>query len=357
MSFITSIETAVPKYCHQQKDIASFFVNKTDDVTTQRKIKFVSDKSGINTRYSVVNDFSSNSGFTLFTSNNEIPSLSQRMAIYQAEALNLALEAVHNNKNFETLKSKITHVITVTCTGVFAPGLDIQLMQALHLSTSVARNSVNFMGCNAAILALKQADAICKAEKHAQVLIVCVELCTIHFQHNNNEDNILSNSLFGDGASALIVSSDKPSANNYPLLKINSFNSIIIEKGFNDMAWQLSSTGFLMNLTSYVSELINGNMNDFLRQISLSKNDIDYWAIHPGGKKIIDDFATTLSLDKHDLEASYEVLQRYGNMSSPTILFVLKQLIDKKNITSNKKIFVAAFGPGISLETVLLESI
>ena len=122
------------------------------------------------------------------------------------------------------------------------------------------------------------------------------------------------------------------------------------------MAWQLSSTGFLMNLTSYVSELINSNMNEFFRTIKLDKSTIDYWAIHPGGKKIVDDFAVTLQLQPQQLQASYDVLKQCGNMSSPTILFVLKQLIDNTvNSKTNETIFAAAFGPGITLETMQLK--
>ena len=357
MSYIIAIETAIPKYCHQQKDIARFFIDGTEDETIKRKLKYVSDKSGIEARYSVINDFSSTeNNNTLFANKTTIPSLEKRMAVYQSEALLLALQAINKIQNISNLKSSITHIITVTCTGLFAPGLDIEIMLAMQLSSSVARHSINFMGCNAAILALKQAKAICDSTANATVLIVCVELCTIHFQHNNADDNILANILFGDGAAATLVSSNVSEQIDFPVLKINSFHSLIIPKGFNDMAWQLSSTGFLMNLTSYVSELINSNMNEFFRTIKLDKSTIDYWAIHPGGKKIVDDFAVTLQLQPQQLQASYDVLKQCGNMSSPTILFVLKQLIDNTvNSKTNETIFAAAFGPGITLETMHLK--
>lgn len=355
MSYIVAIETAVPQYCHQQKDIATFFMQLTKNETIQRKIKFVSDKSGITTRYSVINDFSNEGKRTLFHPQT-MPSINHRMAVYQSEALKLALQAIYKITNFQSLKNTITHIITVSCTGVYAPGLDIQLMKELEFSSSTTRHSINFMGCNAAILALKQAKSICDSTSNSTVLMVCVELCTIHFQHNETDDNILSNNLFGDGAAATIISSTMPNKVNYPLLKISSFHSLIIAKGHNDMAWQLSTTGFLMNLTSYISELINGNMKAFFENNAINKNEIDYWAIHPGGKKIIDDFANTMQLKPQQLQASYETLKNYGNMSSPTILFVLKHLIDNmESAKANETIFTAAFGPGITLETMHLQ--
>ena len=350
MSYLIAIETAVPNYCHQQKDITSYFIDEANEIQTKRKLKFISEKSGIDYRYSVLNDFSHEQ--KIFLKGKNSPTIEDRMALYQTEALPLALKAIKKIKGYKT---SITHIITVTCTGLFAPGLDIQLMNALNLPSTLERSSVNFMGCNAAILALKQAKSICDSQSNATVLIVCVELCTIHFQNNQTDDDILANTLFADGAAACMVSS-LPNKNATINLKLTSFNSLIIPKGYHDMAWQLSSTGFIMNLTSYISELINGNMLSFLKNIQLDKQQIDYWAIHPGGKKIVDDFKMTLQLEKADLQASYDILQQFGNMSSPTILFVLKTLLENvKNPKPNQTIFAAAFGPGITLESMQLQ--
>ncbi len=359
MSYIIAIETAVPEFCHQQKNITTFFVNSTNNDNTKRKLNYISEKSGINTRHSVLNDFSlTQTSSVLFkhNNNNTTPLLTKRMALYKLHAKTLALNAVNKIANFDEVKKTITHIITVTCTGLFAPGLDIDLIRELNLNATTQRSSINFMGCNAAILALNNANNICNSINNANVLIVCVELCTIHFQNNNTDDNILANTLFADGAAAIIVSANKQSIINENSIKIKNFNSLIIHKGQNDMAWQLSETGFLMNLTSYVSELINGNISLFLDEINLKKTDINYWAIHPGGKKIIDDFATTLNLSNNELQSSYEILSKYGNMSSPTVLFVLKHLIENTaNVLKNETIFVAAFGPGLSIETLQLQ--
>jgi predicted naringenin-chalcone synthase len=354
LSYLIAIETAVPDYCHEQEDICSFFVKATNNVTTQRKLQFLSEKSGISRRYSVLNDFNTaEENPVLFNSSLPSPLLTERMFIYRKHGLNLALKAILNIDQFSILKDSISHIITVTCTGLFAPGLDIDLIRELHLAPSVQRSSINFMGCNAAILALNAANNICNTSPNAKVLIVCVELCTIHFQNNDTDDFILANTLFADGAAAVIIGSQPLEQKK---VKIQSFNSLLIDKGKNDMAWNISETGFIMNLTSYVSALISGNMQEFLKGINLKKESIDYWVIHPGGKKIIDDFALALELKNNELQASYDVLSKYGNMSSPTVLFVLKQIIESSgNAPMGSKLFAAAFGPGLSIETMQLQ--
>ena len=360
MSFLLSIETANPKYCHLQSEVLDFYINAIDtkDQLVARKIKVIAAKSGIKKRYSVLKDFSLKpSAFTFFPQNKSlepIPTLSQRMECYQQNALALSLDAVNKIKDFKKIKSKITHIITVTCTGLFAPGLDLELIDALKLKPTTNRSSINFMGCNAAILALKQADQICNSQKNALVLVVCVELCTLHFQKKFTDDYILSNLLFSDGAAAALIGSKNESVDEkFSPYKMTSFKSIIINEGKKDMAWKVSETGFIMNLTSHVSELLNRYLPDFLGSDLLAKKENMHWAVHPGGRKIIDDFCKTLDIDKTQLKHSYNTLENFGNMSSPTILFVLKSIIETEK--SKKNIFAAAFGPGLSIETVLLK--
>ena len=329
MSYIAAIETSVPKHCHTKKSFADFFSNATDDALVKRKIKIISDKTTIEKRYSVLKDYSLPAEeFEFYEKDKSLlpePSLTKRMMVYKEEAIKLSIEAVKKIKNIDEIKNSITHLITVTCTGMFAPGLDIELMRSLKLNTNIERSSINFMGCNAAILALKNADTICKSNTDAKVLIVCTELCTLHFQKKFNDDYLLSNLLFADGCAAVLVTAKANNIQEDKLLKINSFNSLILHNGYNDMAWQLSETGFIMNLTSYVSTLIKENIKTMLDSLKINPNKIDYWAIHPGGKKIVDDFFETLQLDKSKAAESYDVLRNYGNMSSPTVLFVLKQ--------------------------------
>jgi len=357
LSYVTAIETSLPANCHQQKVISDFYANTTDDLNIQRKIRIVAKKAGIETRYSVLDDYSKNpSEFTFFSPNKHIdpePTLSQRMDFFRTEALKLSLAAIGKIQHIEKIKDSITHVITVTCTGLFTPGLDIEIIKELHLKPTTQRSSINFMGCNAAILALNSANNICNSIPNSKVLIVCVELCTLHFQKNYSDDYILSTALFADGCAAVILDSEPSKGQN---LKIKSFDSLILHEGFQEMAWQITEKGFIMNLSSYISDLINGNMRDFLANMNLKNDSVDYWAIHPGGKKILDDFLNTLKLEKKDLHHSYEVLRQFGNMSSATILFVLKALInDNKSAKKGEQIFTAAFGPGLSIETMRLE--
>jgi len=360
VSYITAIETAVPEYCHTQDAITSFYGNSTNDLSIRRKIKTIASKAEIDTRYSVLSDFSSTPEFfTFFSKNHSIdpePTLTQRMSCFRAEALKLSLKAIKKIKDLESTKNSISHIITVTCTGLFTPGLDVEIIKELDLSPFTKRSSVNFMGCNAAILALNSANSICNSMPNSKVLVVCVELCTIHFQKNYSDDYILSTALFGDGCAAVMVESNSSNDSFYNGLQIKSFNSLLIHKGYQEMAWQITEKGFIMNLTSYVSEMINGSMKEFLNGISLDKNSIDYWAIHPGGKRILDDFSETLDIDKAELHQSYDVLKRYGNMSSATVLFVLKQVIESnEHAKKGETIFSAAFGPGLSIETVQLQ--
>lgn len=362
MSYISCIETANPRYELTQEQHVTFYCNTIahGDIASARKIRAIASKSGIKKRFSVIEDFTLKpEQFTFFSKNNSlepIVSLEDRMSIYKTEALELSLSAIKKIKNFAAIEQQITHLITVTCTGLFAPGLDIELIQELKLNPTISRNSVNFMGCNAAILALKQADYICKSSANAIVLIVCTELCTIHFQKKHEDEFLLSNLIFSDGSATAIVTTEPLLVHeSYKALKIDSFYSEVIHEGGNDMAWQLSKTGFLVNLTSNVSPLINNRLPSILNRIYSKNLKINHWAIHPGGKKILDDFCRTISINPLELEVSYRVLQEFGNMSSPTIFFVLKELLQSKTTSKNETVFTAAFGPGLSLETVLLK--
>lgn len=360
MSYIIDIQTAVPKYKHAQEIVSNFYQNSTDDLLLKRKIKIVSSAAAIHFRYSVLNDFSVEpEQFSFFPKNKYLlpePSISSRMNFYKQNACQLSIQAIKKLNGFESIKNSISHIITVTCTGLSAPGLDIELIKELELSNTIHRSSINFMGCNAAILALKQANDICNSQSEAIVLVVCTELSTLHFQKNYSDDYIMSTALFGDGTAAVLLSSRKLKSNYSHSVKVQSFHAALLLSGVNDMAWSVTDTGFVINLTSYVSKLINGNIKKLLDRLAINPNEIDHWAIHPGGKKILDDFGEALDLPDEKLKSSYDVLRNYGNMSSPTILFVLKEVLESnKTVQKGEKIFTAAFGPGLSIETMVLE--
>lgn len=358
MSKLVSVGTAVPVHRHRQEEILDFMIrvyamNETD----KRKLKYLYHKSGIDTRYSVIPDYSLPAAEWQFYSPTEnlepFPKLEQRMKWFGKEAAALSLQAI--GKCMERFPgTEITHLITVSCTGMSAPGLDLELLELLKLPPTTFRTSVNFMGCYAAIHALKIADAFCKADKAARVLIVCTELCTLHFQQENTVDNLTSSLLFSDGSAAVLVSGDDNAAG----LQLSHFYSAVSLKGKQDMAWELSSKGFQMTLSSYVADIIREDFNELVLQALAAgqhrKEQITGWCIHPGGKKILEAVSNSLGFANGELGHSFDILQEYGNMSSPTVLFVLERMMKDPVMKRPGKIFSAAFGPGLTIETLIL---
>ena len=359
MSQIISIGTALPRFRHNQQEILNFMsriyaFNEKD----RRKLRYLYQHSGISNRYSVLADYSlppEKWSFYPPTENLEpFPSLEKRMQVFNQFAPGLSAESIRNCLQNKLDPRAITHLITVTCTGLSAPGLDLQLMELLDLPKNIFRTSVNFMGCYAAIHALKLADAICRSEPGAKVMIVCTELCTLHFQQEATMDNITSSLLFGDGSAAVLVTGDgdkKPGG-----MRIHGFYAEVKPAGKHEMSWALSSTGFAMTLRSYVPGLIEEDFKNLvknaLQQNSISLDSVTGWCIHPGGRKILEAIEKSLELPKEELSAGYEVLNEFGNMSSPTILFVLDRIF-KKTDSKKQTIFAAAFGPGLTMETFI----
>jgi len=355
LSKIISIGLALPPYKHKQDDILKFMqlvyaMNNNDN----RKLKYLYHHSGIDHRYSVIPDYSlgvNDWEFYPQTENLEpFPSLEHRISLFNKTAGTLSVtaiqECIHGAGDNE-----ITHLVTVSCTGMSAPGLDLQVMELMDLPKNIYRTSVNFMGCYAAIHGLKMADAICNSEKNAKVMIVCTELCTLHFQKEPTIDNIASSLLFGDGAAAVLVTGDEY---NKKGLKLDQFYSEVITKGKKDMAWELSSTGFLMTLSGFIPELLEEDFNPLvtraLEKAGISRNEIARWCVHPGGRRILDAIHRSLSFANGDLKYSYETLSEVGNLSSATILFVLKKIMNS-GLTTGQRVFAAAFGPGLTMET------
>ena len=327
----------------------------------KRKLKFLYHQSAIETRYSVLPDYSLHADEWEFYPASEnlepFPNLELRMRWYNKTAPAISVNALQKCVDQKIDKDEITHLITVSCTGMSAPGLDLQIMELMNLPKNIFRTSINFMGCYAAIHAMKLADAFCKNEQNAKVLVVCTELCTLHFQKETTPDNIASALLFADGAAAILITHEDSKLDG---LKLKNFYSEVGFNGKNDMSWRLSSSGFLMKLSGYVPELIEQDFNRFLQNALESANikeeDITHWCIHPGGKRILSSIEKCTSISHDDLKHSYRVLNDYGNMSSPTVLFVLKEML---NCLPNKKekktnIFGAAFGPGLTMETFIL---
>jgi predicted naringenin-chalcone synthase len=324
----------------------------------KRKLKFLYHHSGIETRNSVVGDYSRPIGDWKFYPHAEnlepFPSLEHRMSWYDKYAGPLSVDAIRHCITGRIHPAEITHLITVSCTGMSAPGLDLHIMELMDLPKNIFRTSINFMGCYASIHALRLANSICQTEPDSRILIVSTELCTLHFQREPTMDNISSSLLFADGSAAVLVTAD-----DYPAkgVQLSGFYSEIIRKGKKDMAWELSSTGFQMTLSNYIPDLVEQDFGELvgkaLEKCHLRKEDISHWCIHPGGKKILESVHKSLNFNNGHLQTSYEVLKHNGNMSSPTILFVLERIMKNLDYSRRENIFGAAFGPGLTIETFI----
>jgi len=362
MSTIISIGTAVPKYSAKQSAILEFMKTAYNDDTASRKLNILFHNSGIQTRYSVLPDFGNKqSQNNFFNVNQQVPNVTQRLTVFKENAASLAIAAIKvafQKLNTNIADAEITHLITVSCTGIYAPGLGSELIEQLDLPNDIFHTAINFMGCNAAYPALNLADMITKTDDNAKVLIVCVELCTLHFQAVDNNDNLLANTIFGDGAAAVVVISDKAAKKNHQSgLSISGFYSLLLNKGKSLMGWNITPVNFEMVLDSGIPEFIGNEVNEIVRKASeklkINPSAIDKWAIHPGGKKILDSIKKQMQLSDSNMQYSYKVLSDYGNMSSPTILFVLNEIMQAEH-AAGETLFSIGFGPGLSIETALL---
>ena len=352
MAYIKKIGTANAPYCHEQSAIKDFAINQYDiPEKYMARVERMYDNSWIDSRYSAIGDFTNANGApVLLKSKTEEASTESRMGIFFDVAPKMCETAIKKILNEDELQH-ITHLITVSCTGISAPGLEIILLENLNLPKNITRLGVNFMGCYAGFHAMKIAKAICADQQNAQVLIVDVELCTLHFQNEFTMDNVASTLLFADGAAATLVNNEADNS----LYKMESFYTEVALQGKKDMAWHIGPTGFQMTLSSYIPTILGENILPLLNNAIENKDDIKHWAIHPGGKKILQEFTKALSLEEEDLTTSFDILRQYGNMSSVTIFYVLEAM--KGKITqSGEKIFAAGFGPGLTIESGLLTS-
>jgi len=360
-SAITAIGTATPIYRRSQSDIAKLMAKGLHLSTARSKILHkIYTASGIEHRHSVLVDYAREFGdFEFFPNEKEkpFPTTKDRMLLYKTHALSLAIAAIEDClTDAHCQKSNITHLITVSCTGMYAPGMDVEIVQHLQLASSVKRTAVHFMGCYGAFNALKLADAICQADDHAHVLVVCVELCSLHVQKEFTMDNIISNALFADGASAVLIEQPRD-ASRY--LQFEMFHCDLVPQTQQEMTWHISDFGFEMVLSAYVPEAIKLGIHRFsqrlLKDASILQEDIDYYAIHPGGVAILQACEASLGITAEDNRFSYQVLRDHGNMSSATILFVLNAIWKQLTTTDHQKtVFGCAFGPGLTLESMLL---
>ncbi|MFJ4030165.1 type III polyketide synthase [Paenarthrobacter sp. NPDC089989] len=368
--YMRSLETAVPPTILVQSQARDVFAAQPGLTRLgSRLVTTCFDSAAIDTRYTAVAELSLDAHpenpqfFDLATNRVLSPSTKARNEIFAVEATKLFIEAgkaaVAGAPGIGL--DDITHVITVSCTGFFNPGPDYKVVRALGLQPSVQRYHLGFMGCYAAFPALRAAKQFCVADPSAVVLVICAELCSLHVRTSNDPDTIMGSAIFGDGAAAAVVTAREPEGPE-PVIRLDHFETVLTPVGEEAMAWNIGDEGFEMVLGSYVPHIIEDHITGALEPLLAKEpglsdkpyRDITHWAIHPGGRSILDKVESKLELTADQLVPARETLREYGNMSSATVLFVLKYMLDRPAREREERICSMAFGPGLTVETGLL---
>ncbi|MBT2587332.1 type III polyketide synthase [Arthrobacter sp. ISL-95] len=367
--YMRSLETAVPQTILVQQQARDVFASQPGLTRLgTRLVNTCFDSAAIDTRYTAVAELSLDAHpenpqfFDAETNRVLSPSTKVRNEIFATEATKLFVEAgkaaVAQAPGIDL--DDVTHVITVSCTGFFNPGPDYKVVRALGLNPAVQRYHLGFMGCYAAFPALKAASQFCAADPTAVVLVICVELCSLHVRTSNDPDTIMGSAIFGDGAAAAVVSARELSGPE-PAIRLDHFETVLTPVGEEAMAWNIGDEGFEMVLGSYVPHIIEEHITGALAPLlakepslaGLPYRDITHWAIHPGGRSILDKVESKLELTQEQLVPARETLREYGNMSSATVLFVLKYMLERPATEREERICSMAFGPGLTVETGL----
>lgn len=353
-AYLNRVATAVPGH-----DVHRFFIDfasslLAEDPRRQAIFNRMADKGGIEHRFScfapAANAEAGSADAEGVYARGAFPGTAKRMDMFAATAPVLAEQAVN-----EVLAGQdrvgITHLIVTTCTGFSAPGIDLEIIARCGLATGIERTIIGFMGCYAAINALKQARHIVRSEPEARVLVVNVELCTLHLKETTDLEKLLSFCLWGDGCAASIVSGE-PSG-----MALDSFRGVVAADSRDLMTWSVRDDGFDMVLSGKVpaaiSDVLGARAGEILRDKQVA--DIDLWAVHPGGRSVLDAVERALNLSAEALAPSREVLRASGNMSSATVMFVLASMLADRQ--ADQQGCAMAFGPGLTAETMLFHTV
>ena len=280
------------------------------------------------------------------------PTTAARMGVFARESASLACEASASALRRAAIDpSRITHLVTVSCTGFASPGVDQLLVSGLGLSAGIGRTHIGFMGCHGALNGIAVANAIVRADPAAVVLLCCIELCSLHMHYSERVDQLIANALFADGAAAAVFA--QSTHESQPAVR--GCKSWIVPDTADLMSWHIGDNGFVMTLNAKVperlSQVVPGWMDSVLDSCGVRRSEVGAWAIHPGGPRIVDALAAALGMGEHATLDSLEVLRENGNMSSPTILFILDRMMRERR----PRPWVAmAFGPGLAAEAVVL---
>ena len=307
----------------------------------------MAERSGIQARYSPLDVQGSNSdsevdAYGLYQL-GRFPSTAERMRLYKRFAPPLMYRALDRLALSDEERSRIRHVIVTTCTGFYAPGLDFDAMDYLKLDASVERTMIGFMGCYAGINALKQARHIVRSQPGDSVLVINLEICTLHLQESQNLGEVLSFLVFGDGCAASLVSA-RPAG-----LELTGFKAIRLENTADLITWDVGDQGFDMVLSGQVPASVARALHAHKSEL-LNEGNVSLWAVHPGGRSVLDAVEEALELPAAALAHSREVLRRYGNMSSATVMFVLQSIL--QSAKAGEVGCAMSFGPGLTAETM-----
>jgi predicted naringenin-chalcone synthase len=360
---LVGIGTAVPEHQISQDDAAQAASGFERQGSSPALLTRLYRRSGVLSRHSVVLESSTNGdvakqSFYLpaESCDDRGPFIDSRMQRYEKEAGPLGLTAARRALlNSGTEPHEVTHLISVSCTGFASPGFDIELCRQLPLRATVARTHIGFMGCHALLNALRAAHAYVKADPQAVVLICAVELCSLHQQYGGGSDRIVSNALFADGAAAIV--GRVPKRDDSSRLAYVAGNSLLLPDTLDQMTWKVRNHGFEMTLSPHVPELIRERLRSWLepwlKDQGVSREQVRHWAVHPGGPRILDAISSAMELNDNALATSRKILENYGNMSSPTVAFVLERLDYRR---APGPTVLLAFGPGLTMEAALLHS-
>jgi predicted naringenin-chalcone synthase len=357
------VTAALPAYSIEQNDAA--LLVQDIGITTRwlDALPALYRKSGVLRRKSVllVNGECGHKDRQTFYPHSSIapkgPTTAARMLEYDLHAKPLLMQACESAlTRSDVAASALTHLVTVSCTGFSSPGIDHGLIDGLGLGQDTQRFHIGFMGCHGLLNGLRVANAIVEADSSSCVLVGAVELCTLHQQYSEDPQQLVANSLFADGAAGLIVTGQRGAGghitNGWQFVSTKSW---MIPGTKSHMAWTVGDYGFEMKLSAEVPSIIQAHLRDpiasWLQTVGLTLGDVDSWAIHPGGPRILDAVEQAFELEKGLLEPSRHVLAEHGNMSSPTVAFLLEQL----SVTKAQRCLMIAFGPGLHAEMILLE--
>ena len=350
-AYINRIGTAVPDH-DVHADFVKFARTLLPDEKTRSVFDRMVERAGISHRYSYLRAGRIDAGEVDadgFYQRGRFPSTAARMALYEPQALRLACKAALQLGDEDRALTHLTHLIVASCTGFTAPGLDLQLIGALGLRPDIERTIIGFMGCAGAVPALRTAHHIVRSDPDARVLVLNLELSTLHLQETADLEKVLSFLLFGDGAAAALVTSQPHG------IALDEFRSVVIPDSESMITWHIGDQGFDMHLSGQVparimrtlkEELDTHDAGGVLRGRGLDA--IDLWAVHAGGRTVLDAVEAGLQLDRHALDVSRAVLNDFGNMSSATVMFVLQRLLQSAACGNG---MAMAFGPGMVAET------